>query len=299
MPPADPPPPPQIAPVDYVGRWHDIVERRRVQMDTAYAAAGINNADYWGKRAKTYRQALHEHADEDPFLLRVRRDVTTETTALDVGAGTGRHTLALARHVARVTAVEPSPAMLGLLREDVAARKLPNVETIASGWLEADVDPADVVLCSHVLYPIADPVPFIRKLEASAKQRVYVYLRADPLPTDLGLWGAFHGIALQAQPVHLDLVGLLGQIGILADVEVVEHRFTWTFADLDEAVTQLRNSLCLREDDAAATGKLRTLLEARLVRWPNGRLGPELGSARSAIISWRPDASSVVVRNAM
>jgi SAM-dependent methyltransferase len=289
MPQTDPASPPEVAPVDYAQRWHDIVERRRLQMDAAYAAAGIDNADYWGKRAKTYRQALHERPEEDPFLLRVLRDVTAESTALDVGAGTGRHTLALAPHVARVTAVEPSPAMLGLLREDVEAQRLSNVEMIANGWLEADVAPADVVLCSHVLYPIVDPVPFIRKLEASGKKRVYVYLRVDPLPTDLGLWSEFHGIALQAQPMHLDLIGLLAQIEIMADVEVVEHRFTWTFADLDEAVAQLRHSLCLHEDDAAATQKLRSLLKARLVRWPNGRLGPEVGSARSAIVSWRPE----------
>lgn len=290
MPPADEALPPEVAPVDYVRRWHDIVERRRLQMEAAYAAAGIEDADYWGKRAKTYRQALHERADADPFLQRVLRDVTRDTTVLDVGAGTGRHTLALAKRVARVVAVDPSPAMLGLLREDGAAQRLTNVETVASGWLEADVAPADVVLCSHVLYPIADAAPFIRKLEACAKQRVYVYLRVDPLPTDLGLWSEFRSVALQSQPTHLDLINLLAQIGIAADVEVVEHRFAWTFADLGEAVTQVRNSLCLHEDDGAATAKLRVLLESRLVRWPNGRLGPEIGSARSAIISWRPVA---------
>jgi SAM-dependent methyltransferase len=287
MTPADAALPPEVSPIDYVRRWHDIVERRRVQMDQAYGAAGISNADYWGKRAKTYRQALHERVDEDPFLVRVRSVVTRETAVLDVGAGTGRHTLALAPHVSRVVAVDPSPAMLGLLREDLAAQRLTNVETVASGWLEADVAPADVVLCSHVLYPIADAVPFVRKLESAAKQRVFVYLRVDPLPTDMGLWSEFHGAPLQAQPTHLDLVNLLAQIGIAADVEVVHHRFTWTFADVDEAVAQVRNSLCLREDDADATAKLRVLLEARLVRWPNGRLGPDIGSARSAIISWR------------
>ena len=84
------------------------------------------------------------------------------------------------------------------------------------------------------------------------------------------------------------LVNVLSQIGIAADVEVREHRFTWTFADIDEAVAQVRNSLCLREDDVEATEKLRRLLPARLVRWPNGRLGPEIGSARSAIVSWTP-----------
>lgn len=280
--------PPEIAPIDYVRRWHDIVERRRVQMDTAYAAAGIDNADYWGRRAKTYRQALHERTEEDPFLIRVRRDVTPETTVLDVGAGTGRHTLALAPHVRRVVAVDPSPAMLGFLKEDVAEQKLTNVETVASAWLDAEVEPADVVLCSHVLYPIADPVPFIRKLESSARQRVYVYLRVDPLPTDFGLWREFYGVSLQAQPTHLDLINLLAQLEIVPDVEVVHHRFTWTFAEVEEAVAQVRNSLCLREDDIAATTRLRALLESRLTRWPNGRLGPAIGSARSAIISWQP-----------
>ncbi len=280
--------PPEVPAIDYVRRWHDIVERRRFQMDAAYGAAGISNVDYWGKRAKTYRQALHERIDEDPFLLRVRSCVTDESTVLDVGAGTGRYTLALAPHVKRVVAVDPSPAMLGLLREDVEAQGLRNVETVASGWIEADVAPADLVLCSHVLYPIADVVPFVRKLESAATQGVFVYLRVDPLPTDMGLWRDFHGIPLQVQPTHLDLVNLLAQIGIAADVEVVEHRFTWTFADVDEAVAQVRNSLCLREDDAAATAKLRGLLESRLERWPNGRLGPAIGSARSAIVSWRP-----------
>ena len=116
------------------------------------------------------------------------------------------------------------------------------------------------------------------------RERVFVYLRVDPLPTDMGLWSEFHGVPLQLQPTALDLLNLLAQIGIAADLEVVQHRFTWTFADLDEAVAQTRNTLCLREDDAAATAKLRRLLDERLVPWPNGRLGPEIASARSGII---------------
>jgi SAM-dependent methyltransferase len=280
--------PPEIAPIDHVARWSRIVERRRVQMESAYARAGISNADYWGKRAKTYRAALHERTDEDPFFLRVRGAVTKDSTVLDVGAGTGRHTLALAPLVARVTAVEPSPAMLAFLREDAGTQALTNVFTVPSEWLAADVEPADFVICSHVLYPIADIAPFARKLTARAKERVYVYTRVDPLPTDFGLWREFHGVPLQFQPSHMDLLNVLAQIGIMAGAEIVDHRFSWTFATLDEAVAQVRNSLCLREDDDAASVKLRALLEQRLVAWPNGRLGPEIGSARSAIITWAP-----------
>jgi hypothetical protein len=53
-------------------------------------------------------------------------------------------------------------------------------------------------------------------------------------------------------------------------------------------VVQVRNSLCLREDDEAATEKLRRLLHQRMVRGPDGRLGHQVGSARSAIVSWKP-----------
>jgi SAM-dependent methyltransferase len=257
-------------------------------MEAAYARAGMANVDYWGRRAKTYRAALHERTDEDPFFVRVRSAVDAMTTVLDVGAGTGRHTLALAPDALRVTAVEPSAAMLALLQEDLRKQNVSNVDTVATEWQQAEVAPADIVICSHVLYPIADLEPFVRKLTAHAQRRVFVYLRVDPLPTDFGLWSEFYGEPLQLQPTHLDLVNALAQMGTACDVEIVEHRFSWTFANMDEAVAQVRNSLCLREDDEPATAQLRGLLEVNLIAWPNGRLGPQVGSARSAVISWRP-----------
>jgi hypothetical protein len=184
--------------------------------------------------------------------------------------------------------VEPSAAMLGFLQQDAQAQQLRNVYTVASGWLEASVEPADVVICSHVLYPISEIEPFVRKLAACAKRRVYIYTRVDAMPTDMGLWAEFYGVPLQLQPSHLDLLNALAEMDIIPDVEIVEHRFTWTFASLDEAVEQVRNSLCLRADDDAATAKLRALLSERMITWPNGRLGPRIGSTRSAIISWSP-----------
>lgn len=274
--------------IDYVARWRRIVERRRVQMESAYEASRLRNVDYWGRRAKQYRESLHSRPEEDPFFRHVVAAVTSDSTVLDVGAGTGRHTLALAKHVRSVTAVDPSQAMLDLLREDVAEHGLDNVRVVQSEWMTADVPAADVVICSHVLYPIDDVASFVRRLDEHAKQRVFIYLRVDPLATDIGLWREFYGVPLQSQPVFADLYPLLVQIGIVADVEIVEHRFSWTFATLDEAVVQVRNALCLREDDAEASEKLRSLLAERLVAWPDGRLGPRIESARSAILSWAP-----------
>lgn len=283
--------PPDVPPVDYIERWRQMVERRRIQMESEYAANGVVNSDYWGKRAKNYRQALHARTDEDPFLMRVRDAVTKNATVLDVGAGTGRHTLALAPHVAHVTAVDPSEAMLGFLREDVHRQSLANVGVVQAEWMNASVPRADMVICSHVLYPIAEPLPFIRRLEEHARDRVFIYLRVDPLPTDMGLWSEFYGIPLQTQPSALDLLNLLAQAGIIASMEIVNHHFTWTFETLDEAVAQVRNTLCLNEADDASTAKVRDLLEQRLIRRDDGRHGPDVGSTRSAIISWSSGSS--------
>ena len=279
--------PPPVPEIDYVARWQQIIERRRTQMDSAYARAGIVHADYWGRRAKSYRAATHAATADDPLIDRVLRVAGAGSSVLDVGAGTGRHTLALAPRVGQATAVEPSDAMLGLLREDVATQNLHNVQTVQAEWMDADVAPADVVICSHVLYPIGDVVPFIEKLQASAKQRVFVYLRADPVPTDFGYWKDFHGEPLQDQPTHRDLFNLLVQLGIMADVEIVPTAFHWSFESLEDAANQLAGALCLRDDDQPSRARLRELIRER---WDdaNGRVVPPPRPTRSAIFSWAP-----------
>jgi SAM-dependent methyltransferase len=280
--------PPEIASIDYAARWREIVERRRAQMDAAYAASGTSSDDYWARRAPVYRRATHNPEREDPFVERVRAIVTPQTTLLDVGAGTGRHTLALAGDARAVTAVDPSPAMLGLLRSDLAERGITNVTCIDAEWMSVEVEPADVVICSHVLYPIADVVPFVRKLEAVARERAFIYLRADPIATDHGLWSEFWRVPLQGQPTHRDLFNVLAQCDIFADVEIVAGAFHWSFESLDEAVEQIAGSLCLRDGDSAAREKLRHLVRERFAPQPDGRLAPRQGAARAAIFSWRP-----------
>ncbi len=57
---------------------------------------------------------------------------------LDVGAGGGRYALPLALAVREVVAIDPSPAMLGALREDAAANGIANVRVIEARWPMAD-----------------------------------------------------------------------------------------------------------------------------------------------------------------
>src|SRR3979411_1391845 len=94
----------------------------------------------------------------EPWLLPHR-------TLTDVGAGAGRYAAPLADRLDWVTAVEPSQGMRDLIPEK------DNMTVIATDWEHAEPAPADLVICCHVLYGVADAPAFIAKLEAAATAR--------------------------------------------------------------------------------------------------------------------------------
>lgn len=151
-----------------VERWAALINARAQQMDAAYARLGRTSADYWDRRARWFHCSTKESAAGDPFFLKVCSELTPETSVLDVGAGTGRFTLALAPLVRQVIAVEPNAAMLDYLRRDAREEGLTNITSLQTSWQDAPGElTADIVICSHVLYPIADIVPFLGRLHAA------------------------------------------------------------------------------------------------------------------------------------
>src|SRR5215470_8595020 len=99
------------------------------------------------------------YPDPAPDLAAFREHgVGRASTVVDLGAGTGRLTLAAAPHVGRVVAVDVSPAMLALLRERAAAAGLANVECVQAGFLsyEHAGPPADFVYTRNALHQLPD-----------------------------------------------------------------------------------------------------------------------------------------------
>jgi SAM-dependent methyltransferase len=80
------------------------------------------------------------------------------STVVDLGAGTGRFALAVAPGVARVVAVDVSPAMQATLRVRAARAGLSNVECVQAGFLtyEHTGPTADAVFTRNALYQLPD-----------------------------------------------------------------------------------------------------------------------------------------------
>lgn len=269
-------------------RWARLVRDRFAEMERlAPGNEDRRGPGFWDSRASRYASRVAGTTRRDPFLARVRRHVGRRTVLLDVGAGTGRHSLALAPHVAEVVAVDPSEAMLSILREEADRLGLGNVRTLTGRWEDVEAPQADVAICAYVLPLIEDALGFLGKLDAATGRRAFLSLGAasPELATD-ALWRHFHGQPRRPMPTYLDAAGVIGALGAEPAVDVAEIRVSTRFATLEDAVENYRDGLML-PDTQQTRDELGSLLEAWLVR-RDGMLGPPIATLPTATLSWEP-----------
>ncbi len=271
-----------------IERWHEMLGARAKQMDAAYAQLGRTSADFWERRAKNYHRSTKESVTKDPLFLKLRQVVTPQTSVLDVGAGTGRFTLALAPYAQHITAVEPSAAMLEFLRQDANNEGLTNIAYVPTSWQDAPTDlRADIVVCSHVLYPILNVDAFISKLRVATGRACYIYMRAIQFDTITSpLWQHFHGDARHSAPGYIHALDVLFEMGIYADVEIVYMPGIMRYSSLDAATEELLEQLIL-PDDERTRAELRMLLATWLVE-REGVFVPPVDVQTAAIIRMVP-----------
>jgi SAM-dependent methyltransferase len=279
--------------IDYVERWRQIVSARRVQHDAACAAQGDSTVDYWARRATRFHKFASEASlESQPFIERILSDTRPDDDVLDVGAGTGRYALPLARHIRHVTALDPSPAMLDFLRADAEAAGLTNVSVFQGSWPEAAslVAPADVVLCAHVLYPIEDIVPFLRALDGQARRAVYLRLMAQqPWFDRLELWEAVHSEARVSQPTYIDVVNVLHQLGCLANVAIDRAEGRLAFDGIEDAAEHFATAVAA-DGQPALMARLMQAIEARSTPDEGGRVLIASGVTVNATVWWEAGA---------
>jgi hypothetical protein len=231
--------------MDWVDNWKRIVDARATRAGTH------PDPGYWNRRAPSFARSTQARADE--FLKVIER-------------------------LEWVTAVEPSEGM----RSMIAAAS--NMTIVASTWEDAEVAPADLVICSHVLYGVSDIEPFIAKLERSARERVFIMLRESDLPHPAAaIRKRLEGDFGPPMPCFSDLFMLLVQLGIAPDVKFLRYQSVTRYANLDEALVDARALVGDGWDEAIGHAMLDELLTRE-----NGELVFDGGTVLSGVAHWQP-----------
>ena len=195
---------------------------------------------------------------QSPSHDRAREALPTDGSVLDVGCGGGRASMALIPPAVQVTGVDEEQPMLDTFAAAAAERSVQHAEVLGQWPAVQERAPiSDVVVCHHVLYNVADLIPFVTALNAHARNRVVIEIpTTHPLTHMAPLWREFWELERPTGPTANDAQEVIRSAGINANLESwVDEQFS-ARAQLSaqEQAHFMRIRLCLppeREPDVA------------------------------------------------
>jgi SAM-dependent methyltransferase len=183
--------------------------------------------------------------EDTPSDAQAREALLAGGTLLDVGCGAGAASLRL--RPGRLVGVDTSAPLLQAFCER-ASRLGVDATTVAGSW--PDVAPqaptADVVVCHHVFYNVANLAAFAIALGDHAHRRVVVELTAvHPMAWMAPYWRALHGVEQPDRPVAADAVAVLEDLGLTVGRRGWARRYQMIGESGDHALRSIARRLCL------------------------------------------------------
>jgi SAM-dependent methyltransferase len=223
--------------------WNEIwKERQKLHKLSKHSDDPSHN---WNKRenAERYDSTSRSEYDDRVQITIAGLNITKNSRVLDIGAGPGTLAIPLSPLVKEVTAVEPGAGMIAVLNERAKREGITNITCIRKRW--EDIDPAsdldglyDVVISSLSL-TMEDIRQALRKMDAASRDSVYLFWFVDmPFWEKMyaDLWEPLHGSKYNTGPKADCLFGVLYQMGIYANVEMLPLNKEYRFATQDEMI---------------------------------------------------------------
>lgn len=247
--------------------------------------------EFWDERVDWFEELVQQSDRAGMIMSRI--EIEPDYTVLDIGAGPGTTAIPLAKIVKSVTVVEPSNGMLARLQENVSMEHLTNITYIPKKWEDVEIGKGkdieagehDVVIASHSLV-MKDIKDALVKINDAVKRSVYIFIVAGRRNEKDGgsLWSLFNREKHGLRPDYIYLYNILYQLGIYANVEIIDANHNMRFPDFDAAVQHYKTWMNVSGADEE---RIRLYLSENLVA-ENGMLWLR-HKLRTAMISWRKE----------
>ncbi len=254
---------PSIHDIDWNSMWKDAIEESNWKQKAG-------TPEFWDERVDWFEELVRQ-SDRAGMIMK-RIEVKPDYTVLDIGAGPGTVTIPLAGIVKGVTVVEPSSGMRARLKENASKHNLTNITCIPKKWEDVvigeDIEAGghDVVIASHSLV-MKDMQSALAKMNDAVKRSIYMFIVAGRRKeTDKNsLWALFNNEKQKPgrRPDYIYLYNILYQMGMYANVEIVNAGHKTRFPDLDSAVRHYKEWMGVSGDDEE---KLESYLSENLIR---------------------------------
>jgi 2-polyprenyl-3-methyl-5-hydroxy-6-metoxy-1,4-benzoquinol methylase len=271
---------------DWSALWKDLTASQERHFKHATKTTD-EKQDAWREKARSFDASVKRRwaAGVDSSRALIASHLTPDSTIVDIGAGTGAWAIHMARQARRVTAVEPSAAMIEVMRENLASEGITNVDIIQGAWPNVQVAPHDFALCSHAMYGCSDFPLFVRSMMAVARRTCFLVMRIPTMDgvmaeAAMRVWGQPHD-----SPNFVVGYNIMLQMGLFPNVLMEDTGLWdgWVSASMDEAVQEIKRKLDV-PDGSEHEQFLKDLVQRRLTQegdhvvWPRG--------VRSAAIYW-------------
>lgn len=227
--------------------WNEIWKQRqklhessKITDDPSHNWNKLENAERYDKNAKS------EYDDRVRTTI-ASLEITPDLRVLDIGAGPGTLAIPLAPVVREVTAVEPGAGMVEILNRQAQRTGIRNITCVQKRWEDVNLSqdlkaPYDVVIASLSLtmYDIREA---LTKMDTVASGSVHLFWFVDmPFWERMyaDLWEPLHGMPYHPGPKADCLFGVLYQMGIYADVTMLQLSKEYRFGKRDEMTAFFR-----------------------------------------------------------
>ena len=264
-------------------------------------AHGGDPGSRWDKRAEHFNESMMQHPERAEKQI-ANLDLKPEYTVLDVGAGTGRLAIPIAKRVKTVTAIDQSKGMLACLQENMEKEGITNITCINKRWEDVevgvDIEPHDVVMACHSL-GMLDIQEAVAKMDAASRKYVYILSSAgrgmgngeEEGELRKAIYGDRGHRVRGWGSDYMFFCNLLHDMKIYANVDIRDAESEQRYESLDEAVTKWKE---MRDIPAEKEDVLRQHLSKILVEDDGTGTLCLKRKSKSATIWWqKADADNI------